>query len=463
MARRINVLPGTAALWRLDENPVGPALDVGPNGVTLANVGPTSVAVSGMPFTRARAFASASAQYLEVAYNSLLHPAGNLHVGAWVKLSSLPASGVAFPILGTYYTGGAGYLLQILESGGSIYLYFGTGAGWTNLQVDITAQIDTVNWFHVAGTRLADGTRRVFLNGVVQGEDTGSLSYNNSRFTVGNWFNEGGTGRSTDYFDGLIADVFVGAEQGDWIPHNVFNALTDPQLGLKPTLRTFACYNFDQDAGTVVDDTTNHDGTEVGAVPVVSPGPISTKYRDFPGTNGNYLNIPHHADFNRGEQPKTIEMWFTPGSVGAIQTLLYKESAPFGAFPFWVRLNDLGQIVAYVRDDNARTVWTETGEVVKLYVPNHLVFVWNPYYKQLTLVLNGFAYQSPRTQVSEILVVENINTNVGDVFVGAYPSGGGIEPFDGHIHSLRFNYEERALHQLKASVDGGRVRLGAPS
>jgi len=408
--------------------------------------GGTPTVASGQAFDYARDFDRSNSEFLET-----YQPIDNEQpfISAWVKLSSLPSSGGQYPICATYYayTGDYGFIFEVVESGGDLVLRIGSGDGtFTYLSYTATGVLNTVDWFHVACYLGANGSRLLYLDGMLVGRDTapdpGYLNLSEMMFTVGNFFAAGGSGRDTEFFDGQIADLCVSDHPATHVV-NLLSAISDPQDGLQPTERTIACYNFDG-AGAGDDDAGNHPAVANG---VVYAGPISGKVLGRSASPGPLLTIPHHADFDDPMQPLTIEAWvYVASGAGTIV-----EKGDGTNLTFSLRVSIADSIVAEVKDSDGIGLGQSSFSILR-YAWTHVAFTWNPAVQTIQLSYNGRLRERKAWGFKLDL---DLMSNTEDILVGSGTDG----DLNGAVCSLRFNRELRPNPQIQASIDGRRFLI----
>jgi len=155
----------------------------------------------------ALAFNAASNSYVAMA-TGLYPELTNLTLSAWIKTDTRPASGSYGAIAGRGYLGNMnGFGLFLCGDDDKVYIQ--TRTGGTTVTAGTAYPFDGA-WHHVAGVRDGD-TTRLYLDGVLAAEATGSLS---SLYSPGIAFGlgarqEGGNGwvNKGFYFTGSMRDV----------------------------------------------------------------------------------------------------------------------------------------------------------------------------------------------------------------------------------------------------------------
>ena len=92
---------------------------------------------------------------------------------AWVRLSSLPASGVAFPLISSNVSSYNNYwiILDCVNISGANYLAFEKYDGTNNPGARVTVTLSTGIWYRVVGTKIGN-TLSIYLNGLLLGTAT---------------------------------------------------------------------------------------------------------------------------------------------------------------------------------------------------------------------------------------------------------------------------------------------------
>lgn len=144
--------------------------------------------------TKSALLAKASSQYLTAADSASLSVTGDLTIEGWFKITSLPGSGVATPMVfkGDYNVSNA-YQLMYLNDGGTPKIFmriFATAGNTDFASSKFTYTLTTGTWFHVAVvTTVANAIStkfELFINGVSQGNGTAAITgtvtsiYNNT-------------------------------------------------------------------------------------------------------------------------------------------------------------------------------------------------------------------------------------------------------------------------------------------
>ncbi len=193
------IIIGPLSEWRMDETAwsgiAGEVLDSSGNGLH-------GQSISGATPLPARICNGASlngtSAYIEVADHALLDIADELTVTAWIRPSSIPASGLMSII-----SKDENYEFHI-NAAGQIFWWWGGGA----LVLTTTGvPLSGGNWYHVAIVYSdANNTQTIYINGVTRGTNnqSGALTLNNDPFQIGG--DQGYAGRE---FDGLIDEVRV--------------------------------------------------------------------------------------------------------------------------------------------------------------------------------------------------------------------------------------------------------------
>ncbi len=134
----------------------------------------------------------------------------NVTISAWIKADNLTE--VYYPIVSTYDNDGSddyGYFLYVKKNPSSEYkprFYIATGTG---IPVESDVSIDTLGWFHIAGTY--DGYNlRVYVDGELKNEPaSGYTGYYENYDTTYIGYEDDIPGTGAVFFDGKIDDVRV--------------------------------------------------------------------------------------------------------------------------------------------------------------------------------------------------------------------------------------------------------------
>ncbi len=169
----------------------------------------SSPALSGNPGTCRHAEFNGSNHYINVPHNSLLDLTGSFTVGVWVKINSLPGSG-----LKTILSKDENYEFHI-KPNGAINWWWQTTSPNATRQFDSTGRVTPGRWTHVA-IRFQANNQHIFIDGVASGSATftGTPRANTDPLQFGS--DQGFGGR---YFNGMLDEV------------RIFNtALSDAQM-----------------------------------------------------------------------------------------------------------------------------------------------------------------------------------------------------------------------------------------
>jgi hypothetical protein len=423
---------------------------------------PTPTAVVGEVFNYARTFTRSQKRYAET-FQPVLHTFVPVQaITCWVRLASLPSAGAEYPIFSRWNTGStSGFVFSILESGGDIILRLKTGDGVSTSNLDYVATgFNTSDWF-LLGAYAFEGTRSLYINGVLVAQDTGEDIVDDrtgSVSTLGGIFDAGGGGRIDHYFDGMIADVcFSGISAVNNVA-SIWNSRYDLTLGLRPQADSIACYNFESPDPTVDEvgshpmTITEYPGSWFPDHGVVSLGTI---FRITPGVS--LFTIPHHADFNGGEDPICIEVFFAASGTLGGGTILQKYDGTSAPFILYI---DTDYIVARVQDsfgEFAETTslttlpnWDPVAPTVRQSNLMYAAITWSPKTKTVGLSFNG-NYTEASNSAMDLTAIGNISDVVGAL---GYNGSGEIR-----MSNLRFNRGVKKGHELQSTADGRRFNV----
>jgi hypothetical protein len=420
--------------------------------------GPTATAVSDLvaPFSYARTFVRSQKRYSET-FQPVLHTFVPVQaITCWVKLASLPSAGAEYPIFSRWSNSSiSGFVFSILESGGDIILRLKTGDSVSTSNLDyVSTGFNTSDWF-LLGAYAFEGTRSLYINGVLVAQDAGEDIVDDrtrSVSTLGGIFDGGGGGGRIDhYFDGMIADLcFSGISAINNIA-SIWSSKYDLTLGLRPEADTIACYNFES-PDPDVDETGSHPATTGTWYPdrgTVSLGTVAS------------CTIPHHVDFNGGEDPFCIEIFFSIGGTWSTQgTILQKYDGTSAPFILYVDATD--HVVARVQDSLGEFVEAASSEALPTWDPvaptvrqSNLMYaamVWLPKTKTVGLSFNGVYSENSNPDIDLTAL-----GNTADVGCGTGGYGGPTSNF--LVSNLRFNRGVKKGHELQSTADGRRFNV----
>ena len=149
--------------------------------------------------------------------------------------------------------------------------------------------------------------------------------------------------------------------------------------------------------------------------------------------NGDYLTVPHSADFDFGTGDWTVELWYRPAALDIQRALIGKVGAP-GFYPFRIRVNATGYVLGYCTDGSATYITPDAGPAVSVGAWSHIAFVRRS--NLITLYVDGVATGSPVSMGAALF------TNSAPLCIGSYGadfaagSGAGSCAY-GHIDDLR--------------------------
>lgn len=197
--------------YRMDEDSwngsSGVVVDSGPNvlngrAVPGANTSESNPALSGNDGTCGYGVFngnSSNGSYVEIPDNSLLDFTDNFSVGVWIKINSIPSSG-----LRTIASKDNNYEFHV-NSSGRINWWWQINGRSTSNEINSTVSVSAGTWAHVV-ISFSRGLQRIFINGVEAGRSrfTGAPTPNGVPLQIGS--DQGFSGR---YFNGSIDELNV--------------------------------------------------------------------------------------------------------------------------------------------------------------------------------------------------------------------------------------------------------------
>jgi hypothetical protein len=216
---------------------------------------------------------------------------GQFTIEAWIytQVSAIQI------IYGQYTSADANRWTFLIDNNSGYKLSFAHG---TAASVIGTTVVPLNQWNHVAVTRDASNTLRMFLNGAVdasQSSYTASLYQGGTR--IGFWNNS-----PTYYFNGYISNLRV--VNGTAIYTSTFSVPSTPLTAISNTSLLLTGTN-----GGIIDQSGRNNLTTVGDAKIST---VQKKYGSssmlFDGT-GDYLKIPNSQNFNFGSGNFTVEGW----------------------------------------------------------------------------------------------------------------------------------------------------------
>ena len=201
-------LPNAVLEARLDElewtGAAAEVLDLSGNGLHGTVIGGAlntnlSPALAGNPGTCRYADFNGSSHYINIPHNNLLNQTGSFTVAAWIKIDTLPASG-----LKTIISKDENYEFHV-KPNGSINWWWQTTSPNATQQFDSTGTITAGVWTHVA-IRFQANNQDIFIDGIAAGSAnfTGTPLTNSDPLQIG--ADQGLAGRN---FNGDIDEVRV--------------------------------------------------------------------------------------------------------------------------------------------------------------------------------------------------------------------------------------------------------------
>lgn len=242
----------------------------------------------------------------------------DLTIEAWVYPTARVTNS-AYIISQSSYGVGSDYAFWI-TNGGLLQFYMTTGGA------NIVTSVGTVplnTWTHVAVSR--SGTAfKLFINGVIDGTLTSSVSITNSYLpaTIGNSTNNTGS----VYFPGYISNLRV--VKGAAVYTAAFTTPTTPLVATTQTA-LLTCNNnaFVDQSGA------NYSLTRAGSTQVSKFSPFTlyqitpASYSGYFDGNGDYLSIPSNAVFGFGTGDFTVEYWIYATSWASGPTIVDLRAA----------------------------------------------------------------------------------------------------------------------------------------
>ncbi|MFW5857092.1 MAG: LamG-like jellyroll fold domain-containing protein, partial [Planctomycetota bacterium] len=297
---------------------------------------------------------------------------GNLSVSCWIKTDKTNTSIVDFD-RSDYYSLGVDF-----HSGDPNRISWDTAGPTTG--VHDMASVTTVTdnqWHHVVVTfEKATGTKRIYIDGALDNEVVGAHNANEGLgIGVEDRYGYLGDGSEAEFFTFLVAErnqrYYKGLldDVGIWT-----RVLTAQEVkDLYSTGGVAAVWSMDDASWTTnvpsaVSSVGGYTGTPRGDAAQDADGRVG-KAATFDGA-GDWLEVPHHNNFNFGGNPFSIEFWAYPvltdndyhcvlakqaDTNTGIQVTLHRNQRPY------IRLNNVTRNVGYFR----RFEW------------NHIVFVYD--------------------------------------------------------------------------------------
>lgn len=173
---------------------------------------PTGTTYVNGKFGGARSF-NGSSDYIDVGNGSGLQITSSITVGAWVKLSSLPGSGVYTRIVSKLTNAPYnGYELLIRASNDGTYPsapYFQLGNAGTIVVANSPTALTINTWYYIVGVYdQSVGTCYIYVNGVLMGQNascgSSAIGSSSANVNIGRW-----SGNASNYFPGIIDEVRI--------------------------------------------------------------------------------------------------------------------------------------------------------------------------------------------------------------------------------------------------------------
>ncbi len=310
--------------------------------------------------------------------------------------------------------------------------------GTTKAVAEVTGLTEG-QYYHLAGVREADGTIRLYVDGVERATSTdlGAVSVDNA----GRDMRIGSDQRSSgvEYTPGNVDEVRIwnDARTADEISLNYQKQLAGNENSL------VAYYRFDENQGTTV---TNHatasgatlNGTLVGDAKVINP---PTKALRFDGTNQTGVEATATGDLLVGNNSFTVETWFNTTTTG-IQTLM-SLGLNDGSGGVALRLNngDLQVNRSASANDNTAELTVNTNAHDGLW--HHAAFVFDSNAGRGTLYLDGAA-------VGEVSLA-GFGVDAGNLRLGTGLGGG--NDYTGDLGNVRVWSTARTAEQIQDNMN----------
>ena len=289
-------------------------LDSGPNTVTITRNGNTTQGSFSPYGSNWSNYFNGTNAYLTPPTSSVVLGSSDFTVEYWLFASNNNSH------LNSASTAG-GTFTFLLSSNAAFY--WGNGSAWEDNIPFTSGTLAQNTWHHIAMTRQSS-TMRLFLNGVLQGSATVSVSI------PSNYWQLGAQTRNSVYLDGYLSNFRI--VSGTALYTSNFTPSTTPLTAVSGTsLLTCQSNRF-------IDNSTNNFAITVNGTPSVqrfNPFGASTAYDTsviggsgyFDGT-GDYLSVPTGTALNLSTGDFTIEGWMYATDVIGYHTIFSNGDYP---------------------------------------------------------------------------------------------------------------------------------------
>ena len=347
-----------------------------------------------------------STDYLSVPSNSGFVPSGDFTIECWCYLNNL--TNYRRLITSGVNNGSANWGFTVLTNG---TINFYTAANTTS---NITTGTLAINqWNHVAVSR-SSSTLRIFINGVVAGTFTNSITLNNgANVSLAIGADSGGTDGNVN---GYISNARI--VNGTAVYTANFTPPTAPLTAITNTSLLLNGIN----AG-IYDNAIKSDSVTVGATQInTSVVKYGTGSVSFNGTT-SYLNFPNNTYYAFGTANWTIEAWVYTSSVTTAQTIIDTRSTATATTGVKLALSATG--FPFVTVNNATLFTSSTALTISTWT--HVAVVKSG--TTITLYLNGTKPTTGSGTSSTSLTDQNLR-------IGA-SAGTAAQFYNGYLDEVR--------------------------
>lgn len=303
-----------------------------------------------------------SSQAVNIGTGAAITGTGGFTVEAWVKTTATADAYIVQQREG----GGAGfegeYMLSLTTSGQVSWFIYQGGNGFN---VVSTATVNDGNWHHIAATREADASGRIYIDGVLDQSSAGTVATMNAlTVAIGYDFRD-----ANKYFTGDIEDVRIWntTRTAFQIKEFAYKAPANNAAGL------VAYYKCDENGGTtLVNSCTNTPGIN-GTIVNGSTWNASQKVFGFNALNFDGVNdVVTTTQSLSGMAAFTIEGWIFPTTAGTrISFFGQDEAIEFG---FADATTIRGWTATANPPGNNEVSWTFNGGTFPLNTWHHVAF-----------------------------------------------------------------------------------------
>lgn len=407
--------------------------------------GPSPGAVVSEPFAYAREFTGT--EYL-------VGSAPAYAAGAVVSVDVSVVTTTPGTIIDTI-SGNTGFRMELVDAN-TVNFTVGVVGGYTRSENCVVGSTLTSGGFHRLRVEYDGLHTRLYQNGDLVHDkewpgDVDIAAAAERPCNVGRKFD------GTAYHTGWLAELALNSARYNLWEHKfLVAAVSDPVAGFAVEERSVGVYNFDGDTGaTVDDDAGSNPGSVVGSIERV-PGPIGSVSYDFgTGDANGHLEIPHDAAFLTSEG-LSVEVWFTPASIGTEQFIVDKKAPADAVYPWRMYIADDGYL--WFRSSYFKTTKSNVpvvpGELI------HAMGIIDSGSGAAALVVNGasqgkgFRVITAGSQISQTF-------NSSPIWVGN-DSNDSAHKFSGLIHGLRFTRGVKRVVEARAAYDGSLHQLRGP-